>query len=65
MLERINILVIKITTEMLRKYLVEYQSINNCGKMTIDNIRRSLSTFFLVRLNTEDIDFAERECALK
>ena len=38
--------VIKITTEMLRKYLVEYQTINNCGKVTIDNIRRSLSTFF-------------------
>ena len=36
----------KITTEMLRKYLVEYQSINNCGKVTIDNIHRSLSTFF-------------------
>ncbi len=32
--------------EMLRKYLVEYQSINNCGKVTIDNIRRGLSTFF-------------------
>lgn len=31
---------------MLRKYLVEYQTINNCGKVTIDNIRRSLSTFF-------------------
>ena len=46
MLERINILVIKITTEMLRKYLVEYQSINNCGKVTIDYIRSSLSTFF-------------------
>ena len=24
----------------------EYQTINNCGKVTIDNIRRSLSTFF-------------------
>ena len=35
-----------ITTEMLRKYLVEYQTINNCGKGTIDNMRRSLSTFF-------------------
>ena len=46
MLETINIPVIKITTEMLRKYLVEYQAINNCGKVTIDNIRRSLSTFF-------------------
>ena len=40
MLETINIPVIKITTEMLRKYLVEYQTINNCGKVTIDNIRR-------------------------
>ena len=32
---------------MLRKYLMEYQTINNCGKVTIDNNRRSLSTFFL------------------
>lgn len=32
--------------KMLRKYLVEYQAINNCGKVTIDNIRRSLSAFF-------------------
>ena len=46
MLETINISVIKITTEMLRKYLVEYQLKNNCGEVTIDNIRRSLSTFF-------------------
>ena len=46
MLDTINIPAIKITTEMLRKYLVEYQTINNCGKVTIDNIRRSLSTFF-------------------
>lgn len=29
MLDTINIPVIKITTEMLRKYLVEYQTINN------------------------------------
>ena len=46
MLETINISVVKISTEMLRKYLVEYQSINNCGKVTIDNVGRSLSTFF-------------------
>ena len=32
MLETIDIPVVKITTEMLRKYLVEYQSINNCGR---------------------------------
>ena len=31
MLDTINIPVIKITTEMLRKYLVEYQTINMCG----------------------------------
>ena len=46
MLEIVDVPAIKISTEMLRKYLVEYQSINNCGKVTIDNIRRSLSTFF-------------------
>ena len=53
MLDTINIPVIMITTEMLRKYLVEYQTINNCGKVTIDNIRRSLSTFFSL-LEEED-----------
>ena len=63
MLETIDIPVVKITTEMLRKYLVEYQSINNCGKVTIDNIRRSLSTFFSW-LEEEDIDFSERECVV-
>ena len=36
----------KITTEEIRKYLVEYQKINNCGKVTIDNIRRNISSFF-------------------
>lgn len=36
MLITIKVPVMKITTEMLRKYLVEYQSINNCGKVTID-----------------------------
>ena len=38
MLDTINIPVIKITTEMLRKYLIEYQTINNCGKVSIDKI---------------------------
>ena len=36
----------KITTDEIRKYLVEYQKINNCGKVTIDNIRRNISSFF-------------------
>lgn len=36
----------KMTTEMMREYLVDYQKINNCGKTTIDNIRRNISSFF-------------------
>ena len=38
--------IIKITTEMMRPYLVDYQKINNCGKTTVDNIRRNISSFF-------------------
>ena len=36
----------KITTEDLREYLTAYQKINNCGKSTVDNIRRNISSFF-------------------
>lgn len=36
----------KITTEDIRQYLVKYQSINNCSKVTVDNIRRNMSSFF-------------------
>lgn len=36
----------KITTEEIRGYLAKYQEINNCGKVTIDNIRRNISSFF-------------------
>lgn len=35
-----------ITTEDLRNYLSEYHKKGNCSKVTIDNIRRILSTFF-------------------
>lgn len=35
-----------ITTEQIRLYLSDYQKINNCGKTTIDNIRRNISSFF-------------------
>ena len=38
--------VVHITTEDLRKYLADYQNINNCSKANIDNIRRILSSFF-------------------
>lgn len=36
----------RITTEVLRKYLTDYQMKNNCSKVTIDNVRRNLSSFF-------------------
>ena len=36
----------KVTTDEIRTYLVGYQKINNCGKVTIDNIRRNISSFF-------------------
>ena len=35
-----------ISTEDLRMYLTEYQSRNGSGRVTIDNIRRILSSFF-------------------
>ena len=36
----------KITTEEIRKYLSDYQKLNNCSKVTVDNIRRNISSFF-------------------
>lgn len=36
----------KITTDEIRGYLADYQEINNCSKVTIDNIRRNISSFF-------------------
>lgn len=46
MLNIIDIPIRKITTETIREYLIEYQTINDCSKVTIDNIRRNLSSFF-------------------
>mgnify|MGYP002729085027 FL=1 len=46
MIESINKKVNCIETEDLRNYLSEYQSKNNCSKVTIDNVRRILSSFF-------------------
>lgn len=36
----------KITTEEMREYLANYQKINNCSNVTVDNIRRNISSFF-------------------
>ena len=46
MLRFIGTPVRKITTDQIRAYLADYQQINNCGKSTVDNIRRNISSFF-------------------
>lgn len=46
MINTIDKEVLQISTDDLRKYLSDYQKINDCSKLNIDNIRRILSTFF-------------------
>lgn len=46
MLEAINKNIKMVDTNDLRNYLTEYQEKNNCSKVTIDNVRRILSSFF-------------------
>lgn len=46
MFEFIKTPIRKVTTEEIRHYLVDYQQINNCSKVTVDNIRRNISSFF-------------------
>lgn len=46
LLSKIETSVRKITTEEIREYLSEYQKWNNCSNVTIDNIRRNISSFF-------------------
>lgn len=36
----------KITTEEIRTYLSDYQKTNKCSNVTVDNIRRNISSFF-------------------
>ena len=45
-LSRINKEVIHVTTDDLRNYLNEYQTESGASKVTVDNIRRILSSFF-------------------
>lgn len=45
-LKEVEIPVRKILTDDIRAYLANYQKKNNCGKVTLDNIRRNLSSFF-------------------
>ena len=46
MLKRISTPIRKVTTDEIRTYLVEYQQRGGCSKVTIDNIRRNISSFF-------------------
>ncbi len=46
MLETVVVQVRKIQTEEIRGYLSDYQKINNCSKVTVDNVRRNISSFF-------------------
>lgn len=46
MINIINLPIKEITTEILRNYLADYKSNSRAGMVTIDNIRRTLSSFF-------------------
>ncbi len=35
-----------VTTSAIREYLINYQKINNCSNVTLDTVRRILSTFY-------------------
>ena len=43
---KLNKPVRQISTEAIRTYLIDYQKRNNCSKVTVDNIRRNISSFF-------------------
>lgn len=46
LLSQITCPIRKITTDQIRCYLANYQKHNNCSKVTVDNIRRNISSFF-------------------
>ena len=46
MLRHIATPIRKMTTDEIRAYLVEYQQNSHCSKVTVDNIRRNISSFF-------------------
>ena len=45
-LHDVQVPVRKLTTEDIRQYLIEYQNRNGCSNVTVDNVRRNLSSFF-------------------
>ena len=46
MLTVINQPIRKISTDDMRSYLSQYQEWNGCSKVTVDNVRRNISSFF-------------------
>lgn len=44
--EKMNKGITHMNTDDLRTYLVDYQKMNNCSKVSVDNVRRNLSSFF-------------------
>ena len=46
MLSKVIIPIRRIATEDMRAYLSDYQKINDCSKVTVDNVRRNISSFF-------------------
>ena len=46
LLKNIDTVIRKIATDEIRTYLAEYQQRNNCSKVTVDNVRRNISSFF-------------------
>jgi integrase/recombinase XerD len=46
LLHHISVPIRKVSTGEIRTYFSEYQQITGCSKVTIDNIRRNISSFF-------------------
>ena len=46
LLKKVRTPIRKMSTEEIRNYLVDYQQHGGCSKVTIDNIRRNISSFF-------------------
>lgn len=45
-LSRVTTPIRRVTTDEIRSFLVGYQQINDCSKVTVDNVRRNISSFF-------------------
>ena len=56
MLDTVNLSINEITTETLRNYLSNYKNNSTAGMVTIDNIRRTLSSFFAWLENEDYIE---------